>query len=336
MPALPGVAAPAPPVVATVWRDGVVESVHRGCVVLASADGAVVGAMGDPERPTYVRSAAKPLQALAVLEVLEVAGWDTAELDSRAVAIACASHVGEDLQQIEAARLLALADLDESALRCPAAVPAAAAPVRPDRLAHSCSGKHGAFLLATVAAGESPGRYLEPGARVQQQVQATLAQTTGCEPSGPGVDGCGAPAWVLPLRGMAVAFARLAAAGGDVAGDRRGFARVGAAMRRHPLLVGGVGCDDSELMLGDPTVVAKRGAEAVFAAGWRDPVRGPLGVAVKVEDGGDRAAGPVAAAVLAAGGVTVPERVLRPAVLGGGVPHGRLEPVADLGALLAG
>jgi len=323
----------APPVVATVWRDGVVESVHRGSVAVAAADGTILAALGDPARATYVRSAAKPFQALAMLELLAGAAVD---VDARALAIACASHQGDDLQQIEAARLLALADLDESALRCPPALPAAhASPSElrrdqrlPERLAHNCSGKHAGFLLATVAAGQDPSDYLQAGSLVQRRVRAALAEVTGDEPTGPGVDGCGAPAWVLPLRGLAVAFARLAA------GASPALAQVGASMRGHPLLIGGVDCDDSALMLADAGVVAKRGAEAVFAAGWRDPVRGPVGVAVKVEDGGSRAAGPVAAAVLAGGGASVPESVRRPVVLGGGVPHGRLEPATTLASLL--
>src|SRR5680860_566400 len=122
LPSQPAPRGAAPPVVATVWRDGVVESVHRGSVAVAAADGTILAALGDPARATYVRSAAKPFQALAMLELLAGAAVD---VDARALAIACASHQGDDLQQIEAARLLALADLDESALRCPPALPAA-------------------------------------------------------------------------------------------------------------------------------------------------------------------------------------------------------------------
>lgn len=147
----------APPVLVRVVRDGVVESVHRGHVVLASSAGQVLAALGDPGFGVYVRSAVKPFQALATLELLEAAGE---RLDEEGLAIACASHDGSETHQIEAARLLAQAGLDESALLCPHALPSDPATLRRSReasgLAHNCSGKHAAFLAAQVAAGAVP------------------------------------------------------------------------------------------------------------------------------------------------------------------------------------
>lgn len=318
-------------VVARLTRNGIVESVHTGHVVVCDADGDVVASLGDPARMTYPRSSLKPFQVLATLDALTAAG---VTLDNDALAIACASHDGTDDQQIEAARLLAEADLDESALQCPPARPRDPDTVwsrrawpreEPHALAHNCSGKHASFLYATVCAGDDPSRYLAPDAPLQLAVRERMAEACGAAPQGPGIDGCGAPAWLLPLRAVAAGFARL---GG---GATPQLARIRGGMTARPLLVGGPTAVDTQLMLADGRVVAKRGAEAVFAAGTSDG----LGVAVKITDGGARADGPVVAAVLEAMGLTVPEPVRRPPVLGGGQVQGALEideAVSALGA----
>ncbi len=306
-----------------VVRDGVVESVHRGSVVVAGPDGRVLGAVGSAAVPTYVRSAAKPFQTVATRAQLAEHG---VVLTPEGLAIASASHVGSDVHQIEAAQLLALAGLDEADLRCPPALPNDLHVLLeqrvPLRLAHNCSGKHASFLYATVAAGDEPARYLEASSPLQRRIRSAMEALCDASTSGPGVDGCGAPAWVLPLSGLAVGFARLAA-------GRDGLGPIAEAMRAHPDLIGGIGCDDTALMLADVRVVAKRGAEGVFGAGLDAP-GGAVGVAVKVTDGGNRAAGPVAAAVLAGVGAALPHSLRAPAVLGGGSAHGALEVDAAL------
>jgi L-asparaginase II len=312
--------AEAPPVLARVIRDGVVESVHRGHLVVAEPDGTVVTALGDPDLQLYPRSALKPFQALGSLDLLDEAG---VTLDTEGVAIACASHTGSAAHQVEAARLLALGDLDESALRCPEALPWDLETLldqrAPTRLAHNCSGKHAGFLLATAAVGADPAGYLVRDAPVQRAARGRLAEATSSQPCGPGVDGCGAPAWIVELRRLAAAFARL--------GSKRGpYGRVAGAMRQRPDLVGGSGRADTLLMLGDHRVTVKSGAEAVIAAGFDDQWHGPLGLAVKIEDGSRRAAAPVLAAAVRALGGTASESVARPPVLGGAQPRGAIEP----------
>ena len=309
-------------------RNGVVESVHRGHVVVCDSAGTVLASLGDAHRLTYVRSAVKPFQALATLDLLAAGGVD---LDDNALAIACASHDGSDDQQIEAARLLAEAGLDEAALQCPPALPrdpeTAWAQRWPHSLAHNCSGKHAAFLYACVVAGEDPASYLRIDSPLQRRVRERLEEAVGAPAQGPGIDGCGAPAWLIPLAALATGFARLAAA-------RTGqLARVRDAMTTHPELIGGPASADTALMTADGRVVAKRGAEAVFAAGVTGDAHG-IGIAVKITDGA-RADASVTAAVLDALGVTTPERVRRPPVLGGGQVQGVLEilpPVAALGS----
>jgi L-asparaginase II len=315
------------PVLAQVTRDGVVESVHRGHVAVCGPDGRLLSALGDGRRDTYIRSAVKPFQALAVLEELDTAGID---LSGEGLAIACASHYGSDDHQIEAAHLLSVAGLDESALRCPPALPVDRAADldqrEPTALAHNCSGKHAAFLLAQVAAGRDPSTYLETGDPLQQSIRRHLERVCDASAHGPGVDGCGAPAWRVPLAGLATAFARL------IQADEPDLARVKRAMCARPDLIGGSQSPDTELMRADERVVAKRGAEAVFAAGGLLD-GGAVGIAVKISDGSNRAAAPVVAAVLEALGATVPSELLRPLVLGGGEPHGALEVGTEVSAL---
>ena len=311
-----------------VVRNGVLESVHRGYVVVCDTNGNIAASRGFAHRLTYVRSAVKPFQALATMDLLTSGGQ---VLDDHALAIACASHVGTDDQQIEAARLLAEAQLDESALQCPPALPRdvdsrwAQRSAHP--LAHNCSGKHAGFLYATVVAGEDPATYLQQDSAIQRRAVERLAETCGATPDGPGVDGCGAPAWLLPLAALATGFARLA---GGISPQLR---RVRQAMCTYPELVGGPGVVDTQLMQADGRVVAKRGAEAVFAAGV---IRGPasLGVAVKISDGGVRAEGMVAAALLAGLGVAVPDAVREPPLYGGGAVQGVLRATAEVAALV--
>lgn len=381
-------AGPDGPRAVVVVRDGVVESAHRAVVAVADGRGGPVGGAGDVAEAVYPRSAVKPVQAAACLEVLGggrggagggapagggAAGGLRVELDAPAVAIGAASHAGTDDHQIEAARLLALAGLDESALACPPAWPlGAAAPPAPSgppappaspgppgaavpaggdgawagertALAHNCSGKHALMLLATVTAGGDPDRYLDPGAPVQAAVRRRLSAVAGEEPAGPGVDGCGAPAWRLSTRALAALAARLAGGGGPGAGDPE-LARVAAAMRARPELVGGEDAVDTALMRAgaDAGVVAKRGAEGVLLAGVPEPPGaaagggGGLGVAVKVVDGGARATGPIAAAVLAAAGAAVPAWLRRPPVRGGGEVRGEVALTDALDGVLAG
>ena len=317
-----------PPLV-RLLRNGTVESTHNGHVVVCDRNGTVLAALGDPMRLTYVRSAVKPFQALATLDLLDAAGVD---LDGTGLAIACASHDGMDDHQIEAARLLAEAGLDESALQCPRALPRDAPTAwlqrQPERLAHNCSGKHAAFLYATVMAGADPSRYLDVDSALQRRVRDRIAESCDAHPSGPGVDGCGAPAWLIPLASLATGFARLAA------GATPQLTRVRNAMTAHPELIGGPNSVDTALMSTDGRVVAKRGAEAVFAAGAMR-LGDSVGLAVKISDGGARADGPVAASVLASLGCVVPESIRRPPVMGGGAAQGALEVVAEVAAAAA-
>jgi len=311
------------PVLVELVRSGVVESVHRASLLAVRADGSPAAVLGEVDRPVFPRSSNKPLQAVGLLE----AGWSPP--DEQALALATASHSGEPQHLEVVRRTLAAAGLDESHLRCPAMLPlsepAAHALLRAGAqaspLTMNCSGKHAAMLATCVARGWPTAGYLDPAHPVQQALTATLERLAGERVAHIAVDGCGAPQHALTLTGLATAFRALATGDGACA-------RTAAAMRARPDLVGGPDREVTDLMVGIDGLVAKDGAEGVFAAA----LPGGAAVAVKVADGATRAAVPVLVGGLRALGVDadVLDRLGRAPVLGGGVPVGELRPSAAL------
>jgi L-asparaginase II len=295
----------------------IVESRHLGHLVVTGDDGEVVHALGEPARLTFVRSTAKPFQATACLELL---GATAEDLEGEEVALSWASHRAEPHHLATARRLAGRSGTDVDELTCP---PARGEddPAAPEaRVQHNCSGKHGLFALVGRALGVPRDRLLDPAGPLQRPVLAVVEDALG-PTAGLGTDGCGAPAPAVPLIALARGFAALAVE------DR--WARVREAGLAHPQLVGGTGRLESALLAAG--VVAKVGAEGVFAAGWRTAEGGRRGLAVKAEDGAERAATVAAHALLVAAGV-VAEEVWSPApVLGGGVPVGRVRAALDTG-----
>jgi L-asparaginase len=257
-----------------VERGGVVESRHRVHAV-SVRDGDAVEARGDPELITFMRSAAKPLQALLVVR-------EYPDLVDEEVAIASASH-GARPEQLDAVKaLLARAWASEEELEC--------GPADGSRLRHNCSGKHAGMLAVCAARGWPRENYRLRGHPLQEAILAEIAEIAGV-PAGEmplAVDGCGVVTFALSLRCMALAFARLAR------GEREGAERIVAAMTAHPELVEGPGWAATEVMLALPGSVAKGGAEGVLCVGLPDGT----GMAFKAEDGAARAVLPAAAHVL--------------------------------------
>ena len=312
------------PVLVELVRSGVVESVHCGSVLAVRADGSTALAVGEVDVPVFPRSSNKPLQAVALVE----AGWTPP--DEQSLALATASHSGEDVHLEVVRRSLAAAGLSEDELGCPAMLPlsepATAELLRSggqaSRLTMNCSGKHAAMLATCVANGWPTDGYLAADHPVQSAITATVERLAGEAVTAVAVDGCGAPQHALTLRGLARAFTALATGNGACA-------RTAAAMRDHPHLVAGHGRAATDLMAGLPGLIAKDGAEGVFAAALPDG----SAVAVKVADGAGRAAVPALVAGLRALGATgdVLDRLATAPVLGGGVPVGELRPTALLG-----
>jgi L-asparaginase II len=315
------------PVLAEVWRSGFLESAHRGALVVLDAGGAVRFSAGDVERPVLPRSSNKPVQATALLE----AGWQPRSTEE--LAIAAASHNGEDGHRELAAAMLAAAGLTEDDLGCPPELPLheptraewLAAGRAPARLAMNCSGKHAGMLSACVAAGWPTDGYLDPEHPLQKAIEKRLAEA-GEEPvAAVVVDGCGAPQHALPLTGLARGVLSLVSAPCGTPGRA-----VADAMRAHPWLVAGTGREDTGLMQAVDGLLVKGGADGVHVAAL--PGRGA--VALKIDDGGERARTPVLTAGLRRLGV--PSEVLAPwlltPVLGGGTAVGEVRAAAGTAA----
>lgn len=336
---------------AQVVRGDLVESEHLGHLVLVGPDGAVVASIGDPEAVIWPRSSLKPVQAVAMLRAglgealgrLEDA--DGVDAARRSLALACASHSGTDEHLAVVRATLAAAGLDEAALQNTPDLPldeSAAAAWRaagrpPSSLAQNCSGKHAAMLATCVAAGWDPTSYREVDHPLQVGVRAAVEELTGGPVEHVTVDGCGAPLLSTTVVGLARALGRIAAAPRREPGTPE--AAVARAMAEHPGLVGGPGRDVTRFMEAVPGLVAKDGAEGVYAAGLPDG----SAVAFKVADGSGRPRPAVLARaledlvdrlpVVPAGVVAAVREVGRAPVLGHGRPVGEVRAVSAVGVM---
>jgi L-asparaginase II len=302
------------PVLVEAWRGDAVESEHTGSVAVVDADGTVVVALGDIDRPVYPRSAVKALQALPLVEsdAADRLGLADAEL-----ALACASHNGEAVHVETALGMLRKAGVDADVLECgthwpylePRVREMAARGEQPGALHNNCSGKHAGFVcLACALMGWNDSGidlrtyvkgYVKPDHPVMREVAASLHSTTGFDLSRAprGTDGCSIPTYGIPLRHLAHGFARFATGVGLRDGEARAARRLRRAVSAAPYLVGGAERFDTLVMerLGE-RVFCKVGAEGVYCAAV--PERG-LGVAIKIRDGNNaRAAEVVMAAAI--------------------------------------
>lgn len=306
-------------VLAEIVRSGFVEGRHRGAVIRVDPDGKVVWSIGDPDTVVFPRSANKPLQALGMLR----AGLP---LDGKLLALASASHSGEQFHLDAVREILALADLDEAALQTPPSYPldphvhadylragGERAPICMD-----CSGKHAAMLLTCVTNQWPTATYLSPEHPLQVAIGETFAELTGGMPAAVGTDGCGAPL-------LATSLARLARAIGVIMQSPAGTAerRLVEAMVAFPEYVSGTTRDEMRLMNAFPGAIAKSGAESVYVVGMPDG----SAFALKIDDGADRARPVVMAKALTLAGFTHPILDEEPLIFGGGKPVGVIRAV---------
>jgi L-asparaginase II len=277
--------------------------VHAASVAVVNERGELVRSFGDPTQTFAFRSATKPLQALPL--VMSGAA-DAFGLDQRELAIACASHNGSDAHADVVRRLLAHAGVGAEALACGTQLPFELRLKHElplggedrDPLRHNCSGKHAGFLLLSRHLGEPFEAYLQPKTRVQGLVREAVARA--CELSSDAletaVDGCSAPTFAASLVALARGMKNLALARATDPELARALGRVRDAMIAESFFVSGDRRFDYDLARSYPeNLVAKGGAEAIIALGFRDP---PLGIVVKIHDGGERARGPIVVAVL--------------------------------------
>jgi len=287
-----------------VRRGGLTESRHRGHLVAIEPDGNVVAFLGSPETVTFLRSSAKPLQAMPLLVsgAAERFGFTDPE-----VALACASHNGEPIHTEIAASMLQKIGLGPEALKCGVHEPYSVEFARdlrergeaPNVLHNNCSGKHAAMLAVALHLGAPIDTYNKPEHPVQIQIGKTIAKFADVpvEDLVVATDGCAVPVFGLTVRAMALAYARLISppASFDEA-TRNACRRIVRVMSAYPELIGGTSERlDTEIMRAAPgLLVSKVGAEGVYTAGINPCEQWPngLGLAFKIEDGDDRRSRP--------------------------------------------
>lgn len=292
------------PVLAVATRSGAVESWHRGAAVVVHA-GEVLLAVGDAARPVFVRSAVKPLQALPLLERGLA---DALALPAEEIAVMCASHDGAAPHTTAVASLLRRGGFVADQLGCGPHAPfdgetrrqLLRVGERPGRLHNNCSGKHAGFLLLAKACGDEPAHYLDPGARGQREVNAAVAAMAGLPgPLPTGLDGCGAPTFVLPLLALAQAFCRLANPIDQPSVRAAACRRILDAVAAAPAMLAGERRFCTALLRCLPgRNFAKNGAEGVYAVALAPDARrrrcpGAVGIACKIDDGSERGYQPV-------------------------------------------
>ena len=312
---------PTSPVVARVLRGGRVESRHRGFAAIVDADGRLLGSVGGPHHGIWLRSAAKPFQALPLLE----AGGERAfRLGDDEIALMCASHGGEPGHVRVAARLLARGGFRERDLACGAHWPMHEASARalarmgrrPGVLHNNCSGKHAGLLLACRLYGFDAAGYTDPEHPIQKEILGRLSDLCGVSSAEIplAVDGCNLPVFFLPLSALARGYARLLASSAlpaESAARAAARRRVVRAMTASPGMVAGRERFTTDfLRVGRGAWVGKEGAEGVYAIGLRGSggENGrPVGIALKIEDGSSRPRDAVTLALLDRAGL-LPDR----------------------------
>lgn len=292
------------PVLVELTRGGIVESFHHGSLAVLDADGDVVLALGDIDRPVFPRSAVKAFQSLPLIES---GAADRFRLTDEEIALACASHSGEPEHVSAATAMLGKAGKDMRCLECGAhwpsrepvlrAMVAAGTPL--SALHNNCSGKHAGFICLAVHEEKDTKGYVKPEHPVMREVSAALGEMTGqdLDTAPRGVDGCSIPTYGIPLRNLARGFARFGTGQGLSPERARAAKRIRAAVAAHSFMVAGTSRFDTLVMeaLRERAFI-KTGAEGVYCAAL--PEKG-LGVAIKIDDGAGRASEAAMAAVIA-------------------------------------
>jgi len=255
-------------------REGIVEVHHKAHAVVCDSRGRVLSFAGNPEYASFVRSALKPFQALAVTSS---GALERFQLNDADLAIMCGSHRGRVEQARQAFHILWRANIDPEVLRCPV----------PDDsrspLIHGCSGKHAGMLAVCQQRNWPLESYLHRNHPVQQLILARVSELLAM-PADEFIiahDDCCAPTCFMQLSQMGTLYALLAS------GESLEMERIVRAMTQHPEMVGGPTAFDTQLMqLTDGELVSKAGAEGIQCIGR---VGEGLGLAIKVVDGSKRA-----------------------------------------------
>jgi L-asparaginase II len=274
-----------------------VESVHHGAFAIVNSQGELIAAHGDPDTITYLRSSAKPFQALPLIESGGAKYWG---FSPKEVAITCASHAGTDDHARTLAEIQTKVGVNEQHLQCGVHTPIDTKTAKalllnheePTPNRHNCSGKHTGMLAYAQMRGYSLDDYLDPQHPLQQEILQTFCEMCMLDPRlvALGTDGCSAPNFAVPLRNAALGFARLVDPW-ELSEKRAAACKdITAAMTSHPEMVAGPGKFDTRLMAATQgKIVSKGGAEGYQAIGILPGVLAPdspgIGIAIKISDG---------------------------------------------------
>jgi L-asparaginase II len=291
------------PILVEVTRGGIAESGHRGAIAVVDSAGKIVLAIGEIDQPVFPRSAIKGLQAIPLIES---GAAEKFGLTDEEIALACASHNGEERHVAAAASVLRKAGRDVGTLECGAQFPMRANAGHPliraglpaTALHNNCSGKHAGFVCTACANGDDPLGYVKPGHPTMRAVTAAVSEMTGyaLDHATCGTDGCSIPTFAIPLKAMALAFARFGSGQGLLPERAKAVTRIRQAVANAPFFVAGTDRYDTKVMeILKERAFLKTGAEGVYCAAL--PELG-LGIALKCDDGTSRAAEVMVGAML--------------------------------------
>ncbi len=281
-------------------RGSIVESVHYGAFAIVDSEGNLIASGGDPLATTYLRSSAKPLQALPFIENKGHRHWG---LTDQEIAIMCASHTGTDAHVQVLAQFQAKTGVSETDLLCGVHPPIDEAtrtrllkngqPPTPNR--HNCSGKHSQMLAFCRLTHQPLENYIDPHHPVQRQIRDTFCEMCGLDSEGVvvGMDGCSAPVFAVPLQNAALGYARLCDPRSLPLERAAACQTITSAMTSHPEMVSGPGKFDTCLMaVAGGKIISKGGAEGYqqigILPGGIQPGSPGVGIAIKISDGDAR------------------------------------------------
>ena len=248
-----------------VIRSGYVDLIHYGSVVVTDTSGEIIYSVGDPDRPAFLRSSAKPLQAITTAESGALEEFD---ISKKELAIMCASHAGQDIHVETVRSILGKIGLSEEALQCS----------EKNAIRDNCSGKHAGILTLCRFHGFPVDSYIKPDHPAQVMIRKVMGEMCDVEDVEYGIDGCGVPTFYLPMTKSALGFARLAKPDALPPKRKEAAIRIVEAMQTHPEMTG-------EIRNGKTwpkQIVAKAGALGMYCGGILGRDRG---IAAKIDDG---------------------------------------------------
>jgi L-asparaginase II len=289
--------------VINVIRANVVETIHRGDLVVVDGNGEIIYSLGDPEKITYFRSAAKPIQAI---NVVTSGAYTDFGLNEKELAVICSSHYAEDFHIEAVQSILNKIDLKKEnilggivhSLKNEIALKQAVSGIKIDERFSDCSGKQSGMLAVCRKRDYSLNDYLDPHHQCQQEILSDIGKFCEIDKRdfSIGIDGCSAPVHALPLKNMAIGFRNLSNPNKLSNENKQAADLIFRSMNRFPEMISGTDGFCTELIKhSNGKLVGKVGAEGVYCVGIKDS---NIGIALKIESGSMAVIPPVILKVL--------------------------------------